>query len=230
MFAMDSEQMRRFEWLVIGLIMVGLAALGAGMKLATDARSSTTAVKGLPQTVPVNSAPNKAMATSIASVALPTEPAYPVPSHNTATPDPATVAANLAYSAGTIFPTPTPLVVSKVTDLSPELAEKDKYIVIVVHSDGSHEEFILGPVSKDPSDGRILSIYAAKDPEILPQLNLKEGDQILGSWSIAEMNVSPLPAPQGDLAKTLSPQDQNNPGSATKAPMRSFPPPGGPYP
>ena len=40
----------------------------------------------------------------------------------------------------------TPLVISKITDLSSNLPDNEKYIIIVTHSDGSVEEFLIGPL------------------------------------------------------------------------------------
>jgi hypothetical protein len=67
------------------------------------------------------------------------------PSGNTTTPT-FDMARNTLI-ARTVWPTATQLVISKTTDLSPELATDNKYIVIVVHPNGTNEEMIIGPLA-----------------------------------------------------------------------------------
>jgi hypothetical protein len=75
----------------------------------------------------------------------------------------------------TIYPTPTNIVISKYTDLSPSIKDQDKFHVYVRHSDGTYEQFNIGPL-RTRSDLDIgLPSY------ILSEIPLGPGDKI-GGW------------------------------------------------
>jgi hypothetical protein len=75
----------------------------------------------------------------------------------------------------TIYPAPTNIIISKVTDLSPSVSEQDKFHVYVVHKDGSYKQFNIGPLrSRSDLDNGLPSYISSAIP-------LGSGDKI-GGW------------------------------------------------
>ena len=82
----------------------------------------------------------------------------------------------MTASPVTPYPTPSEIVVSKVTDLSPDIADADKFHIYVRHPDGTIEEFNVGLLhsQSDMMNGELPSY-------ILTRIPLKTGDEII-SW------------------------------------------------
>ncbi len=83
-------------------------------------------------------------------------------------------ATQIAEYLKTVYPTPTEIPISKYTDLSPNLNEQDKFIITVKHSDGTYEQFTVGPIRSDSPLPRELPDY------IITQIPLEPGDEIIG--------------------------------------------------
>jgi hypothetical protein len=208
---MDEVRSRQIEAFVIGVILIGLIVLVIGSRLG--AAGAQKAAQVVLMTRPAGGNP---------PIPPPTYPAYPPPNGNTATPNRETVAANVARSAGTVYPTPTPLVISKETDLSPELPDQEKFIVIVARADGTNEKFTIGPVSNYPSSRSFY--YSADDiQQLLPRFNLQPGDKITSIYPIAWIGMVGRPTAPASIA---SPIDKE----PTTAPMPIYPAPGVAYP
>jgi len=97
------------------------------------------------------SAPGSAISTAATCVPTP-RPPTPLPGPATATPSHLSVGTSQPQpTAGTPYP-----VISKTTDLSPNVALSDKGNVLVYHCDGTHEMFLTvdpaGAVPRRPGD------------------------------------------------------------------------------
>jgi hypothetical protein len=97
---------------------------------------------------------------------------YQMNNDATSTPD----ATQQAEYSNTVYPTPTEIPISKYTDLSPSLNDQDKFIILVKHSDGTYEQFTVGPL-------RTYTDLLIELPDyIITELPLQPGDEIIG-WS-----------------------------------------------
>jgi hypothetical protein len=67
-------------------------------------------------------------------------------------------------------PTHTPIAVSKVTDLAPDLPDSVKYEVYVRHADGSVEMFLVAPF---PPNAQVSSVVPLKEGDVLLGVNHK---------------------------------------------------------
>ncbi len=83
-------------------------------------------------------------------------------------------ATQIAEYLKTVYPTPAEIPISKYTDLSPSLNEQDKFIITVNHSDGTYEQFTVGPLRLYTPLPRELPAY------IITQIPLEPGDEIIG--------------------------------------------------
>lgn len=88
----------------------------------------------------------------------------------TSTPD----ATQIAEYLQTVYPTPTEIPISKYTDLSPNINDQDKFIILVKHADGTYEQFTVGPLRSYTPLLRELPDY------ILTEIPLEAGDEIIG--------------------------------------------------
>lgn len=91
---------------------------------------------------------------------------------HTATPDLTQVAKNRMVTPAFIAPLPTKIVISKITNLSPELDINDEYSFVISHKDGTNEEILFGPVPQGD-----ISLNVPDD--VLKKLNLQPGDKII---------------------------------------------------
>jgi len=152
------------------------------------------------------------------SVTLPTDQPKNMPSFgNTPTPNGTDIANNILKYANTKFPTNMPIVISKVIDLSPELTDDEKYVVDVRHSDGTIDEYLVGPA--DTHDNFTLVL-----PDIVQaKLNavLKPGDSIFGYYSIL-VKKSTSNQPPARSTYTISPGDNQ---IAARSTPESYPGP-----
>ncbi|GEM_PF-2037443 len=89
----------------------------------------------------------------------------------TSTPD----AAQQVEYLKTVYPTPTEIPISKYTDLSPSLADREKFTILVKHSDGTYEQFSVGPLRSYTPLLRELPDY------ILAEIPFQPGDEII-AW------------------------------------------------
>ena len=118
--------------------------------------------------------------------------------------------------ARTVWPTPTILGISKVTDLSPELATGNKYIVVVAHPNGTNEEFIIGPLA---TSGNIYKV----PQDIIAKLNLSSGDKVLYTGLLRDEMIGG-PQPTASNTPPLSPtQKPTLPPSETPPPYPGAP-------
>jgi hypothetical protein len=82
-----------------------------------------------------------------------------------------------------VWPTPTPIVISKTIDVTPELDDMYKLQVTVVHPDGIVDNYKVGPVPVD-------SLRTPPLTEVLRQkIPLQAGDKILFVESIASLQA-----------------------------------------
>ena len=101
-------------------------------------------------------------------------PAYQMINDATSTPN-APDATQIAEYSKTVYPTPTEIPISKYTDLSPSLNDQDKFIILVKHSDGTYEQFTVGPL-------RSYIVLLNELPDyIIAALPLQPGDEII-AW------------------------------------------------
>lgn len=99
----------------------------------------------------------------------------------TSTPE-APDATQVAEYSKTVYPTPTKIPISKYTDLSPSLNDQDKFIILVKHSDGTYEQFSVGPL-------RSYTDLLIELPDyIINELPLQPGDEIIGWRSPAYLH------------------------------------------
>ncbi len=101
-------------------------------------------------------------------------PAYQLSNDATSTPN-APDETQIAEYSKTVYPTPTEIPISKYTDLSPNLKDQDKFIILVKHSDGTYEQFTVGPIRS------YTSLLTELPDYILNQIPLKPGDEII-TW------------------------------------------------
>lgn len=101
----------------------------------------------------------------------------------TATPNPADMAQFQTEGAKITPSTPTPtLVITKHTDLSPELDDNQKYYVLVTHADGTNEDYKIGPTVPI---NQITELPGA----ICARMNLTPTDRIVEWYDIGSYNV-----------------------------------------
>jgi hypothetical protein len=101
-------------------------------------------------------------------------PAYQMINDATSTPN-APDATQIAEYSKTVYPTPTEIPISKYTDLSPSLNDQDKFQILVKHSDGTYEQFTVGPL-------RSYIVLLNELPDyIIAALPLQPGDEII-AW------------------------------------------------
>jgi len=83
----------------------------------------------------------------------------------------------LTASPMTPYPTPTEIIISKVTDLSPDIDDTDKFQIFVRHPDGTVEQFNIGPLHShsDMVNGELPAYILAGIP-------LQPGDEI--GWRV----------------------------------------------
>jgi hypothetical protein len=99
---------------------------------------------------------------------------YQINNDYTSTPN-APDATQVAEYSKTVYPTPTEIPISKYTDLSPSLNDQDKFIILVKHSDGTYEQFTVGPL-------RSYIILLNELPDyIIKEIPLPPGDEII-AW------------------------------------------------
>ncbi len=99
-------------------------------------------------------------------------PAYQMINDATSTPN----ATQQAKYLKTVYPTPTEIPISKYTDLSPSLNDQDKFIITVKHSDGTYEQFTVGPLRS------YTSFLLTELPNyIITEIPLQPGDEII-AW------------------------------------------------
>lgn len=97
------------------------------------------------------------------------------PSANLIPPTPTPDASQQAENIQTVYPTPTEIPISKYTDISPSLNDQDKFIILVNHSDGTYEQFTVGPL-------RSYIVLLNELPDyIIDALPLQLGDEII-AW------------------------------------------------
>jgi hypothetical protein len=110
---------------------------------------------------------------SLFSSFWPSTPTDPI-RNRTATPNRLTVEAN-----GTLYanccPSSTPLIISRTIDLSPNLPDYEKYIVVIARSDGTVDKFFIGPIRTVTQTMDIMPM----PPELVAQLNLQPGDTVI---------------------------------------------------
>jgi hypothetical protein len=100
--------------------------------------------------------------------------AYSMINYSTSTPN-APDATQIAEYSKTVYPTPTEIPISKYTDLSPNLNDQDKFIILVKHLDGTYEQFTVGPL-------RSYIVLLNELPDyIIAALPLQPGDEII-AW------------------------------------------------
>jgi hypothetical protein len=101
-------------------------------------------------------------------------PAYQMINDATSTPN-APDATQVAEYSKTVYPTPTDIPISKYTDLSPNLNDQDKFIILVKHSDGTYEQFTVGPLRS------YTSLLTELPDYIIKEIPLQPGDEII-AW------------------------------------------------
>ncbi len=85
-------------------------------------------------------------------------------------------ATQVAEYSKTVYPTPTEIPISKYFDLSPNLDDQDKFVILVKHSDGTYEQFTVGPLRPDTP------LLLTELPDyILTEIPLQPRDEII-SW------------------------------------------------
>ena len=86
-------------------------------------------------------------------------------------------ASQVANYLQTVYPTPTKILISKYTDLSPSLDDQEKFTILVKHSDGTYEQFTVGPI-------RSYTDLLIELPDyIINELPLQPGDEII-AWRV----------------------------------------------
>jgi hypothetical protein len=83
-------------------------------------------------------------------------------------------ASQIAEYSMTVYPTPTEIPISKYTDLSPNINDQDKFIILVKHENGTYEQFTVGPLRSYTPLPRELPDY------ITAEIPLQPGDEIIG--------------------------------------------------
>ena len=143
---------------------------------------------------------------------VPTQPMGNGPQNGaTATPDRTQGAINMMVTPSFIAPFPTKIVISKTTDLSPELNITDKYTLVISHKDGNNEEVLVGPV---PQGDISLNIPDA----IMKKLNLQTGDKIISKTNNRVSVIGgPTLVPTPENAKMPTTTPEINPPSITPA-------------
>ncbi len=118
----------------------------------------------------------------------PTQPINVPSIYKSPTPNSTQVALNLSTNSKRIAAVPTPYDISKITDLSPEIKdENDKYMVVVLHKDGSIEQYNIGPLAYDTNSSFHLPKFIPQD--LLSKIKLQDGDKVLFTSTIMGWNM-----------------------------------------
>jgi len=151
---MQSDMLKQFVWKRKTLLVLAIILLLSILIISIK----TIVVKGQGSLIPTG-LPIDALST------------YQMNNDYTSTPD----ATQRAEYSKTVYPTPTEIPISKYTDLSPSLNDQDKFIILVKHSDGTYEQFTVGPLRS------YTSLLFELPDYIINQIPLQPGDEII-AW------------------------------------------------